>query len=222
MKKGNISTYLLALVGAVYFFVSLIFGIITGGDGDFWVGFGFFTFATVIAVVILLLFAGKQTTITDVFFNAPVYYIGAVYFAVAGVISVLHMLIGLLPFQWLLVIQLIVFSVFTVYFILAMVYKRNAETVTEKVKLKNDFIRTMTVKVEQIAAATEERDSRIKLEALAEEFKYSKPIAHTELVEIEAKIELAVEELATEITEERIKSLKLLLMQRNNTAKLLK
>ena len=56
MKKGNISTYLLALVGAVYFFVSLIFGIITGGDGDFWVGFGFFTFATVIAVVILLLF----------------------------------------------------------------------------------------------------------------------------------------------------------------------
>lgn len=119
MKKLSISTLFLILIGSIYLFVSLIFGVITGADADFWTGFGFFTFGTIVAVAILLLFGNKQTTIKDVFFNAPIYYIGAVYFAVSGIISVLHMLIGLLPFNWLFVIELIVFAVFAVYFILA-------------------------------------------------------------------------------------------------------
>ena len=84
MKKLSISTLFLTLVGSIYLFVSLVFGIITGADADFWTGFGFLTFGAIVAVVILLLFGNKQTTIKDVFFNAPIYYIGAVYFAVSG------------------------------------------------------------------------------------------------------------------------------------------
>ena len=223
MKKLSISTLFLTLVGSIYLFVSLIFGVITGADADFWTGFGFFTFGAIVAVVILLLFGNKQTTIKDVFFNAPIYYIGAVYFAVSGIISVLHMLIGLLSFKWLLVIQLVVFAIFAIYFIFAMINKTNAENVSEKVKVKNDFIRTMTIKVENIASGIEDRDTRIKVEALAEEFKYSKPIAHKDLVEIESKIEIAVNELgdASDI-DASVKSIKLMLTQRNNIAKLIK
>ena len=173
--------------------------------------------------MILLLFGNKQTTIKDVFFNAPIYYIGAVYFAVSGIISVSHMLIGLLSFKWLLVVQLIVFAVFAVYFVLAMVSKTNAENVTEKVKVKNDFIRTMTIKIENIATGIEDRDTRIKVESLAEEFKYSKPIVHKDLVEIESKIEIAVDELAeADDINASVKAIKLMLTQRNNIAKLIK
>lgn len=223
MKKLSLSTLFLTLVGSIYLFVSLIFGIITGADSDFWTGFGFLTFGTIVAVAILLIFGNKKTTIKDVFFNAPIYYIGAVYFAVSGIISVLHMLIGLLSFKWLLVVQLIVFAVFAVYFILTMVSKTNAENVTEKVKVKNDFIRTMTIKIENIATGIEDRDTRIKVESLAEEFKYSKPIVHKDLVEIESKIEIAVNELgdASDI-DASVKSIKLMLTQRNNIAKLIK
>ncbi len=223
MKKLSIPTLFLTLVGSIYLFVSLIFGVVTGADADFWTGFGFFTFGAIVAVVILLLFGNKQTTIKDVFFNAPIYYIGAVYFAVSGIISVLHMLIGLLPFKWLFVIELIVFAVFAVYFILAMVSKTNAENVTEKVKVKNDFIRTMTVKLENIASGIEDRDTRIKVESLAEEFKYSKPIAHKDLIEIESKIEIAVDELAeANDIDASVKAIKLMITQRNNIAKLIK
>ena len=222
MKKTNISTLLLALVGAIWAFAALIFGIITGADGDFWVGFGFLTFGAVVAVAILLLFAGKDTDIKEAFFSLPIYYVGAFYFAANGLIAVLHMLMGLLPFKWLFVIELIVFAVFAIYFILMLIGKKNVENVSEKVQLKNDFIRRMTVRVENVAATVEDREIRIKLESLAEEFKYSKPMAHADLVETESKLELAVEELAAEITEERIKSVRLMLMQRNNTAKLLK
>lgn len=222
MKKINISTWLLALVGGIWAFVSLIFGIITGADGDFWVGFAFLTFGAIVAVAVLLLFAGKDTDIRDAYLSFPIYYIGAFYFAANGLIAVLHMLMGLLSFKWLFVIELIVFAAFAVYFILLIIGKKNVENVSEKVQLKNDFIRRMTVRVENIAVTPEDRETRAKLESLAEEFKYSKPIAHVELVELESKIELAVEELAAEITEERIKSVRLMLMQRNNTAKLLK
>ena len=223
MKKLSISTLFLTLIGSIYLFVSLVFGIITDADADFWTGIGFLTFGAIVAVVILLLCGNKQTTIKDVFFNAPIYYIGAVYFAVSGIISVLHMLIGLLSFKWLLVVQLIVFAVFTVYFVLAMVSKNNAENVTEKVKVKNDFIRTMTVKIENIATGIEDRDTRIKVESLAEEFKYSKPIVHKDLVEIESKLEIAVDELAeADDINASVKAIKLMLTQRNNIAKLIK
>ena len=84
MKKKSVSTLLLTLVGAVYLFISVIVGILTEATEEFWMGFGFFTFATAVAVTLLLIFANSKTTIRDVFFNAPIYYIGAVYFAVSG------------------------------------------------------------------------------------------------------------------------------------------
>lgn len=223
MKTTKISNLFLALVGGIYLFISLIVGIITEGSAAFWVGFGFFTFNALIAILILLLFANKETTIRDVFFNAPLYYIGTVYFAAAGILSVLHMLIGLLALQWVFVVQLIIFAIFAIYFILALVHKTNAENVIEKVKLKNDFIRTMTAKLEDLAAGIADRETRIKVEALAEEFKYSKPIAHKDLVELETKIEIAVIELAdAEDMNASIKAIQLMLTQRNNLAKLIK
>ena len=104
-----------------------------------------------------------------------------------------------------------------------MVHKTNAENVIEKVKLKNDFIRTMTAKLEDLAAGIADRETRIKVEALAEEFKYSKPIAHKDLVELETKIEIAVIELAdAEDMNASIKAIQLMLTQRNNLAKLIK
>ena len=104
-----------------------------------------------------------------------------------------------------------------------MVSKTNAENVTEKVKVKNDFIRTMTVKLENIASGIEDRDTRIKVESLAEEFKYSKPIAHKDLIEIESKIEIAVDELAeANDIDASVKAIKLMITQRNNIAKLIK
>ena len=104
-----------------------------------------------------------------------------------------------------------------------MVSKTNAENVTEKVKVKNDFIRTMTIKIENIATGIEDRDTRIKVESLAEEFKYSKPIVHKDLVEIESKLEIAVDELAeADDINASVKAIKLMLTQRNNIAKLIK
>lgn len=185
MKKSNISNLLLTLVGSIYLFISLVVGIITEADKDFWVGFAFFSFGAIIAFAILLIFANSKTTIRDAFFNAPVYYVGAGYFAANGIISLIHMLSGAFSIKWLFIVQLIVFALFAIYFIFALLYKSNATNVVENVQEKNAFIRDMSSKLTAIAAICADRDTKIKIEALADEFKYSKPAFGNELAQIE-------------------------------------
>ncbi len=199
MKKTSVSTLLLALVGCVYLFVSVIVGIITEASEEFLTGFGFFTFSAAVAVALLLIFANRKTTIRDVFFNAPIYYIGAAYFAAAGVLSVLHMFLGLLSFRWLFLIQLAIFAVFTVYFIVAMIYRNNAENVIQKVADKQAFIRDVSARLNVAATSCADRATKSQLELLAEEFQYSKPAAGEELQNVENVLSQMVPQLESQL-----------------------
>lgn len=226
MKRTNISTLFLTLVGIIYMFVSLGAGIITGASSDFWGGFGFLTFGAAVAIIILLIFGNSQTTMKDVFFNTPIYYIGMVYFVVTGIVSVIHMLTGLLSFKWLFVVQLIVFAVFVIYFIFAMINKTNAENVTQKVVEKNNFIRDMNTKLNTIAKICTNRETNIKIESLSEEFKYSIPAAGAGLKEIEDTIKQSVDVLEYQIeknefdmADKTLDDIRKALNRRNETAK---
>lgn len=199
MKKKSVSTLLLTLVGAVYLFISVIVGILTEATEEFWMGFGFFTFATAVAVTLILIFANRKTTIRDVFFNAPIYYIGAVYFAVSGALSVLHMLVGLLSFKWMLLIQLAILAVFAVYFIVALIHKTNAENVIQTVADKNAFIRDMSARLNVAAATCGDRETKLQLEKLAEDFQYSKPAAGEELQNVESILAQTVATLENQV-----------------------
>ena len=226
MKKTSISSLFLALVSVVYLFLSLITGILTEASAEFWAGFGCLTFGAAVAIAILLIFANRQTTIRDVFFNAPIYYIGFVYFAVTAVLSVLHMLVGFFTFKRLLILQLIAFAVFAVYFILALVSKTNAETVNENVAEKNAFIREMTAKLNTLSALCADREMKLKLESLAEEFRYSKPACLTALDEVEglirqkvAVLDYQIEKNDMESASETMADIGKALLSRNETAK---
>ena len=225
MKKSNISKLFLALICCSYLFVCLIAGIITEGAPSFWVGFGFLTFGAVIALAISLIYGNGKTTIRDVYFNAPIYYIGIVYYVISGIVSVLHMLFGLISFKWLLIVQMINFAIFAVYFIFAMISKTNAENVIQKVADKNHFIRNMTVNLNAVAESCNDRETKIKLEALAEEMQYSKPASYPALEEIEADIKRKVAILDYQIgnselvpANETIVSIRKSLVERNRIA----
>lgn len=226
MKKLNISTLFLALVGSIYVFVSLIGGIISGAPGTFWEGFLFLTVATAIAITVLLLFGNNKTTIRDVFFNAPIYYIGMEYFVVSGIVSSIQMILGIFFFKKLLVIQLVILAIFAVYFILAFIYKQNAENTIDIVAEKNDFNREMALKFNTIASICDNRDVKIKIEALAEEFQYSKPAVGMELEEIEEEIRQNAKTLDFQIAEkdfaaaeESVSNIRKQAMRRNEIAK---
>lgn len=197
-KKINISTLFLIAVIVVYVFASVIGAIITDMSTDYWEGFGILSFSTVVAVVLLLVFANKNTDIEEVFFNAPIYYVGVYYYAVAGIFALLHMFLGILSFKWAVVIQLITFALFVVFLILSLVGKTNARNVIEKkVEKKNEFIRAMTASVNSAAACCEDRELKKKLELLAEEFQFSSPASAPDLYAIEDALRLSVGQLET-------------------------
>ncbi len=193
-QKLGIRNMFLVIIATIWLFVSVICGILTEAEEEFWIGFGFLTFAALVEVALLLIFAGKGTGVKDLLFSYPIFYIGAVYFAVSGIVSVLQMFVGL-KFKWFLIIQLVILAVFIVYLVLSLINKENAENVIEKVKVKNEFIRAASTDLAAAAAICSDRTLKLKLESLAEEFKYSAPAAGEELYEIESKMEMDVRSL---------------------------
>lgn len=187
-KNKPISGLFYAAVIGIYAFVSIIIGLITDFAGGFMLGFGFFSFAAVVALAVLYFFGRKGTAMQDVYLNAPIYYIGLVYYVVAGVICAVQMLLNVFTFKWMLVVQLVVFGIAAIYFIFALVNRNNAVNVTEKVALKNDFIRTAASRLESASRLCEDRELKLKLEHLSEEFRYSKPAASADLAGIEDAI----------------------------------
>ncbi len=217
----------LALIGISYVVIFALAGIIGGFDNKLWEGFAFLTLSAVIAVLIVLIYGNKGTTVTDIFFHGPIYVSAAVYYAVAAITSFVYSIVGILGFKLLLILNIVYIAVFAVFFISSLLSMNTVKCATENVSLRNDFIRKMTIRVENIAAGVEEREYKLKLEALAEEFKYSKPIAHIDLVDIEAQIQVAVESLEASVSsgtfdDNGIKAVKTLLLKRNSTAKLIK
>ncbi len=217
----------LALIGISFVVIFALAGIIGGFDSKLWEGFAFLTLSAVVAVLIVLIYGNKGTTVTDIFFHGPIYVSAAVYYAVAAITSFVYSIVGILGFKLLLILNIVYIAVFAVFFISSLLSMNTVKGATENVKLRNDFIRTMTMRVENIATGVENREYKLKLEALAEEFKYSKPIAHIDLVDIETEIQVAVDSLEASVSsgsfdDNGIKAVKTLLLKRNNTAKLIK
>lgn len=224
-KTSPAKLFMILLV-AVYVIISLIAGLITEASVSFWEGFACFTVTSAIAFVGLLFFANDKTSIRDVYFNVPIYYIGLIYFLVSGGLAIFQMLLGLLSIKWLIILNLIVLAVFVIYLLLALVNRNNAENVIEKVEQKNDFIRSTAARVQVIADSCTDRDLTSKLESLSEEFKYSRPASAPELYQIEQSLYAAVEQLDMQVqmgqndeAAASINSIRNLLIRRNDISK---
>jgi len=109
------------------------------------------------------------------------------------------MLVGLLSFKWMLLIQLAILAVFAVYFIVALIHKINAENVIQTVADKNAFLRDMSARLNVAAATCGDRETKLQLEKLAEDFQYSKPAAGEELQNVESILAQTVATLENQV-----------------------
>ena len=214
----------LAVIGISWLALVLLAGLISGFDRNFLEGLLFLTFGAAVALVVTAVYAAKRDTITDVFFHMPIYMSCALYYAVSAVLAFLHMVAGVFSFRTEGVVQLILFVLFLLWFIASLVSMNTAKESIARVRVKNEFIRDMAVRVGNIAAAASDREQKMSLEALADEFRYSAPAVNREIQEIEWKIADEVEKLEKEMAagadgKSRIQTVKSLLAQRNNLAK---
>jgi hypothetical protein len=133
-----------------------------------------------------------------------------------------------------LVVQLIIFAVFALFTIFALMVKNNAESFEEKVAEKRLLIQYRVSDIQGLEGKTGDAVLKKKLKALAEAVRFSDPMSHDSLAPLEAKIEALTAELeslvpdgggdaaSTAAASDKIKEIEKVLAERNRKAKMMK
>lgn len=95
--------------------------------------------------------------------------------------------------------------------------------VDEKVKIKRYFIESLQVDIEMLAESESDSEIKTALKKLAEKVRFSDPMSHEMLGELESRISAKVEELKIATDKKAlIAAIDLLLLERNKKCKILK
>lgn len=187
-KSGSVRNLLLVLVGIIFIVLPLLSGLISGFDENFWVGFAFFAFATAVTVAIILIYGSSSMDLKSIMFHTPIYFLAVYYYGICAVLDFIHMLFGTFSMKFTFIVQILVFAFFAILFVISLIHVNVAKGTNDKVKEKNDFIRTSAVKLNTIASMCRDADLAKALNRLSEEFKYSSPASHPSLGQIEYEI----------------------------------
>ena len=191
MKKDTVRG-IVALAVLLVLYILIAFLVPFVHTATFWVSFIFtlISFA-VVAASIYIAFIKNQDAKSR-FYGFPIAKIGVIYGAVQLLAGVVFMALAAIVPAWVAVL------VYAIALGAAVIGLVSAETVVEEIhiqdaKLKKDvtLMRSLQSKVHQMAAHSE--DAGIK--ALADEFRYSDPVSCESIVDVEADLAAAVDEL---------------------------
>jgi hypothetical protein len=95
--------------------------------------------------------------------------------------------------------------------------------VEEKIKVKRAFIQFLQVDIEMLAESETDTETKTALVKLAEKVRFSDPMSHEMLGELESRISAKVEQMKTTADKKAlIGEVDLLLVERNKKCKILK
>ncbi len=189
----------------------------------FWLGYLFGVFAMIVLCSSLFFFFTKKIK-EEISLNTPVvvatwvYFIVQMYFSGWEIIS--------FPYDYIpaLVINLSLGLVFSIIILSLSAYAEKVGKSEQRVSEKVFFIKMLKNEVDEIE--TDDERLKEKLRSLSEEIRYSDPMSHSKLSEIENRIKTMVDGLAKFINHEKagliIDETSKLLKTRNNLCKTLK
>ena len=95
--------------------------------------------------------------------------------------------------------------------------------VEEKIKVKRAFIQFLQTDIEMLAETETDAETKAELQKLAEKVRFSDPMSHEMLGELESRISVKVEEMKTATDKKGlIAEVTILLTERNKKCKILK
>lgn len=221
-KKKGIATaaalIILALFNVMAFLLPVVHTI------SFWIGYSFVTLSIILflAVMLFLLHADEKDR---TFLRFPLVYIAWIYLVLQVGVGVVQIALFAFPY----VLALIIDCVLTGFFIIAILASSAAGEAIEKqeahVAQKVYFIQNMQLLVSEIK--TDDRELADKLNLLLEDIKYSDPMSHSMLSELEKQIETKIVILKSEVLDKEkaaadIDCISDLLKERNQKCKMLK
>ena len=222
MKSKYTKSYL--SLGILFALSNLVaFLIPTEKTATFWSAYAFLIVSFAVQIPLWRLTFDKRETLKSKFFGISFVQIGAFYLVAQLIAFFIFKFFPLAP-SWASVIACaILLTVFAISVIAGQVAVHEIERVEEKRKNKRAFIQCMQIDVEMLVEEEKDTDIKEMLERLAENVRFSDPMSHEMLGELETRISSKVAEIKTAVDKKMlIEEIFTLLKERNKKCKILK
>lgn len=222
MKKNSTKGYV--ILGILFALISVIaFAIPTTKTTTFWIAYAFTAVAFAAQIAIWKITLGKEETLKSKFLGFPIVHIGIVYLIFQIIAFAVFMFLSTLPAWSAVVICSIIVGVSVVCMIATNTGSEEIKRVEAKVQKKVFYIRELQADIELVSASEKDDEIKTALMQLAEKIRFSDPMSHEQLADLEDVISVKVTELKTAANRaEIITELNSLLDKRNKKCKILK
>ena len=222
MKKNNLMSYL--ALGIVFVLFNVIaFVIPTNKTATFWTAYVFSVIAFAVQIPLWKIALGKKDTLKSKFLGIPVIHVGITYLIIQLISFAIFMIFPTLPVWLAVIVCAIILAISALCAIAGQAGADEINRVEEKIKVKRAFIQFLQTDIEMLYESETDAETKTALSKLAEKVRFSDPMSHEMLGELETKITAKVEELKTTADKKAIISeIELLLTERNKKCKILK
>ncbi len=222
MKKNTFVSYLaLGIVFALFHVIAFV--IPTEKTATFWTAYAFSIAAFAIQISLWKIALGKKDTLKSKFLGIPVIYVGITYLVIQLIAFAIFMIFPTLPVWLTVVVCAIILALSALCAIAGHAGANEINRVEEKIKVKRAFIQFLQTDIEMLAESETDTETKTALKKLAEKVRFSDPMSHELLGELESRISAKAEEMKT-VTDKKalIGEIDLLLTERNKKCKILK
>lgn len=222
MKKTNLLSYLsLGIVFAL--FNVLAFVIPADKTATFWTAYAFSVVAFAAQIPLWKIALGKKDTLKSKFLGIPVIHVGITYLIIQLIAFAIFMIFPMLPVWLAVVVCSIILAISSLCAIAGQAGANEINRVEEKIKVKRAFIQFLQTDIEMLAEIEPDAETKAELKKLAEKVRFSDPMSHEMLSELESRITAKVEDIKTASDKiALVREVEVLLMGRNKKCKILK
>ena len=222
MKKNNLMSYLaLGIVFALFNVIAFV--IPTEKTATFWTAYVFTVVAFAAQIPLWKIALGKKDTLKSKFLGIPVIHVGITYLIIQLIAFAVFMIFPTLPVWLTIVVCAIILAIFALCAIAGQAGANEIKRVEEKIKVKRAFIQFLQTDIEMLYENETDTETKTALKKLAEKVRFSDPMSHEMLGELESRISAKVEEMKTAADKKAlIGEIEILLIERNKKCKILK
>jgi hypothetical protein len=222
MKKNGLMSYLaLGIVFALFNVIAFV--VPTDKTATFWVAYAFSVVAFAVQIPLWKIALGKKDALKSKFLGIPVVHVGITYLIIQLIAFAVFMIFPTLPVWLAVVVCSIILAISALCAIAGQAGANEINRVEEKIKVKRAFIQFLQTDIEMLAESESDVETKSELKKLAEKVRFSDPMSHEMLGELESRISAKVEEMKT-ATDKKclVAEVTTLLTERNKKCKILK
>lgn len=184
-KSIGMSLVVFGIIFAVYNL--LVFMILTPKTGVFWMSYGFMVLAFGLQLVGMYL-SFKEWSVQAVFFGIPLAQFTLFYFFAELFMSIVFMIFQTINWKIPLVLQLVLLAIYAVVAIVSVAGRDVAVEVKDNYQSKAASMKLNVVDVQMLVDEVKDPELKAQLRKLAEAIRYSDPMSHEAIADVEAQI----------------------------------